>query len=162
MDFTFQNIYLWMGNKITSINVLLGSFSVFHYKLLMRYLNNLDNVGLKDKLEIIEKIWDKINTTKFWDEIDHHCNFIHIDFQVAYVWFDFQDAEVPWHLIAIAILFTLIKLPGPSYPYWGRIFIPHFANGVLLRTLWFAILWHRRPQKASKLSHSVDGNHRVL
>lgn len=64
-----------------------------------------------------------------------------------------RDAEVPWHLIAIAIFFTLIKLPGPYYPYWGRIIIPHFANGVLLRTIWFAILWYRRP-KALKLSDS--------
>ncbi|XP_058724094.1 uncharacterized protein LOC131595679 [Vicia villosa] len=64
-----------------------------------------------------------------------------------------RDAEVPWHLIAIAILFTLIKLPGPYYPYWGRILIPHFANGVLLRALWFAILWYRRP-KVLKMSES--------
>ncbi|KAJ0077567.1 hypothetical protein Patl1_36223 [Pistacia atlantica] len=61
-----------------------------------------------------------------------------------------KDAEVPWHLIAIAIFFTLLKLPGPYYPYWGRIFIPHFANGVLLRTLWFAFLWYRKPKKASE------------
>ncbi|MBA0743060.1 hypothetical protein Gotur_013259 [Gossypium turneri] len=55
-----------------------------------------------------------------------------------------KDAEVPWHLIAIAIFFTLIKLPGPYYPYWGRIFIPHIANGALFRTLWFMFLWYRR------------------
>ncbi|XP_017971353.1 PREDICTED: uncharacterized protein LOC18607879 isoform X1 [Theobroma cacao] len=60
-----------------------------------------------------------------------------------------KDAEVPWHLIAIVIIFTLIKLPGPYYPYWGRIFIPHFANGALLRTLWFMFLWHRRPKNIS-------------
>lgn len=59
-----------------------------------------------------------------------------------------KDAEVPWHLITSAIFFTLIKLPGPYYPYWGRIFVPHFANGGLLRTMWFAYLWYRRPQKA--------------
>lgn len=76
----------------------------------------------------------------------------------AYVWFDFQDAEVPWHLIGIAILFTLIKLPGPYYPYWGRILIPHFTNGALLRTIWFAILWYRRSPKASKMSHIVDAS----
>ncbi|XP_020217540.1 uncharacterized protein LOC109800996 [Cajanus cajan] len=64
-----------------------------------------------------------------------------------------KDAEVPWHLIVIAIFFTLIKLPGPYYPYWGRIFIPHFANGVLLRTIWFTILWYRRP-KSLKMSDS--------
>ncbi|CAJ2674256.1 uncharacterized protein LOC123915815 [Trifolium pratense] len=64
-----------------------------------------------------------------------------------------RDAEVPWHLIAVTIFFTLIKLPGPYYPSLGRILIPHFANGVLLRTLWFAILWYRRP-KALKILDS--------
>ncbi|XP_030450782.1 uncharacterized protein LOC115672920 [Syzygium oleosum] len=58
-----------------------------------------------------------------------------------------KDAEVPWHLIAIAVFFTMLKLPGPYYPYWGRIFIPHFANGGLLRILWYAFLWNRRPRK---------------
>lgn len=58
-----------------------------------------------------------------------------------------KDAEVPWHLIAIAVLFTLLKLPGPYYPYWGRIFIPLFANGALLRCLWFAVLWYRKPKR---------------
>ncbi|XP_048128921.1 uncharacterized protein LOC115735685 isoform X2 [Rhodamnia argentea] len=58
-----------------------------------------------------------------------------------------KDAEVPWHLIAIAVFFTMLKLPGPYYPYWGRILIPHFANGGLLRILWYAFLWNRRPQK---------------
>ncbi|KAL7002773.1 hypothetical protein U1Q18_003929 [Sarracenia purpurea var. burkii] len=60
-----------------------------------------------------------------------------------------KDAEVPWHLIAMAIFFTILKLPGPYYPYWGRIFIPHFANGGLLRTLYYAFLWLRRPEKPS-------------
>ncbi|KAG5076169.1 hypothetical protein JHK82_054864 [Glycine max] len=66
----------------------------------------------------------------------------------------FKDSEVPWHLIAIAIFFTLIKLPGPYYPYWVRIIIPHFANGVLLRTLLFAILWYRRPKALKMLGSS--------
>ncbi|OMO74184.1 hypothetical protein CCACVL1_16920 [Corchorus capsularis] len=72
-----------------------------------------------------------------------------------------KDAEVPWHLIAIAILFTLIKLPGPYYPYWGRIFIPHFANGALLRTLWLMFSWYRRPKEISGAvlpNSSVTGN----
>jgi hypothetical protein len=59
-----------------------------------------------------------------------------------------EDGKVPWHLISIAFFFAMIKLPGPYYPYWGRILIPHFANGGLLRTLWFAFLWYRRPQKS--------------
>ncbi|XP_027112407.1 uncharacterized protein [Coffea arabica] len=61
-----------------------------------------------------------------------------------------KNAEVPWHLIAVAIFFTLIKWPGPYYPYWGRLLIPHFANGALLRTLWFTFLWYRRPKKSSE------------
>ncbi|CAI0447016.1 unnamed protein product [Linum tenue] len=60
-----------------------------------------------------------------------------------------KDAEVPWHLIAIAAFFALIKLPGPYYPFWGRIFIPHMANGVLWRTLWFGFMWNRRPRNGS-------------
>ena len=83
-------------------------------------------------------------------------------FVIVYVLFDCQDAEVPWHLIAMAIFFTLIKLPGPYYPYWGRIFIPHFANGGLWRTLWFAFLWNRRPQKETLQQKSVNGGHSEL
>ncbi|KAF8409985.1 hypothetical protein HHK36_002505 [Tetracentron sinense] len=73
-----------------------------------------------------------------------------------------KEAEVPWHLFVIAISFTLLKLPGPYYPYWGRILIPHFANGGLFRTLWFVFLWFRRPREASRttLRHiSIDGGH---
>ncbi|GFP85457.1 hypothetical protein PHJA_000689400, partial [Phtheirospermum japonicum] len=53
-----------------------------------------------------------------------------------------KNAEVPWHLITVAVFFALLKFPGPYYPYWGRIFIPHFANGALWRTLWFMFLWY--------------------
>ncbi|TXG64400.1 hypothetical protein EZV62_011394 [Acer yangbiense] len=63
-----------------------------------------------------------------------------------------KNAEVPWHLIAIAIFFALVKLPGPYYPYWGRIFIPHLANGALWRTLWFAFMWYRRPKNTSEIT----------
>ncbi|KAL8144129.1 hypothetical protein V2J09_017161 [Rumex salicifolius] len=56
-----------------------------------------------------------------------------------------KDAEAPWHLFAIATFFILLKLPGPYYPYWGRILIPHFANGGLLRTLWGTYVWYKRP-----------------
>lgn len=69
-----------------------------------------------------------------------------------------KEAEVPWHLIAVAIFFTLIKLPGPYYPYWGRILIPHIANGGLLRTLWFAFLWYRRPKQAAARPETLSDN----
>ncbi|CAH2036240.1 unnamed protein product [Thlaspi arvense] len=52
-----------------------------------------------------------------------------------------KEADVPWHLIAMMMVFTLIKLPGPYYPYWGRLFVPHFANGVLVRSLWSMFFW---------------------
>ncbi|KAK4799297.1 hypothetical protein SAY86_024662 [Trapa natans] len=60
-----------------------------------------------------------------------------------------KEAEIPWHLVAIAIFFALLKFPGPYYPYWGRIFIPHVANGALVRTLWSFFWWYRRPNRAS-------------
>ncbi|KAH6767126.1 embryo defective 1273 [Perilla frutescens var. hirtella] len=62
-------------------------------------------------------------------------------------------AEVPWHLIALLVFFALLKFPGPYYPYWGRIFIPHMANGAILRTLWFLFLWFQKPQKGSENNH---------
>lgn len=69
-----------------------------------------------------------------------------------------KDAEVPWHLIAIAVFFVLLKIPGPYYPYWGRILIPHFANGALLRVFWMVYLWYRRPKEPvnAELEQGVD------
>lgn len=72
-----------------------------------------------------------------------------------------KDAEVPWHLISIAAFFTFLKLLGPYFPYWGRIFIPHFANGGLWRTLWYSFLWYRRPQRQQTRTsqrNSTDGS----
>lgn len=60
-----------------------------------------------------------------------------------------KEAEVPWHLIAMMMLFTLIKLPGPYYPYWGRLFVPHFANGVLVRALWSMFFWYKKTRNTS-------------
>ncbi|AAD43150.1 Unknown Protein [Arabidopsis thaliana] len=60
-----------------------------------------------------------------------------------------KEAEVPWHLIAMMMFFTLIKLPGPYYPYWGRLLVPHFANGVLLRALWSMFFWYKKTRNTS-------------
>ncbi|KAJ0229198.1 Embryo defective 1273 [Hirschfeldia incana] len=60
-----------------------------------------------------------------------------------------KEAEVPWHLIAMMMFFTLIKLPGPYYPYWGRLLIPHFANGVLVRALWSMFFWYKKTRNTS-------------
>ncbi|CAL9175091.1 unnamed protein product [Musa hybrid cultivar] len=58
---------------------------------------------------------------------------------------DLKEGGLPWHLLLIASFFALLKLPGPSYPYWGRLLIPHLANGGLWRTIWLIFMWYRRP-----------------
>ncbi|KAL0911195.1 hypothetical protein M5K25_019317 [Dendrobium thyrsiflorum] len=55
----------------------------------------------------------------------------------------FKEGEFPWHLLMVATFFLLLKLPGPYYPYWGRLLIPHFANGGLWRTVWLVFVWYR-------------------
>lgn len=60
---------------------------------------------------------------------------------------ELKKEDLPWHLLLIAVFFIVLKLLGPHYPYWARIFVPHFANGGLWRTLWFVFLWFRRPRE---------------
>lgn len=55
---------------------------------------------------------------------------------------DISESEYPWHLLLMALFFMLLKLPGPYYPYFGRLVIPHFANGGLCSTLWFIFWWY--------------------
>lgn len=62
---------------------------------------------------------------------------------------DLKEGETPWHLFLIASLFTLLKLPGPYYPYLGRLLIPHFANGGLCMSFWLIFMWYRRPHAKS-------------
>ncbi|KAK1303265.1 hypothetical protein QJS10_CPB11g00617 [Acorus calamus] len=69
-----------------------------------------------------------------------------------------EAGEIPWHLLVVASFFTLVKLPGPDYPYWGRLLLPHFANGGLWTTLWYAFMWYRRPRKEMEKSHVEDKN----
>ncbi|KNA14998.1 hypothetical protein SOVF_102260 isoform A [Spinacia oleracea] len=64
-----------------------------------------------------------------------------------------KDADVPWHIIGIATFLILLKLPGPYYPYWGRLFIPHFANGGLLRVFVMMYFWYQRPSKSRSLQN---------
>lgn len=56
---------------------------------------------------------------------------------------DISKWEYPWHLLLMALFFVLLKLPGPYYPYLGRLIIPHFANGGLWSILWFIFQWNR-------------------
>ncbi|XP_068655371.1 uncharacterized protein [Aristolochia californica] len=71
---------------------------------------------------------------------------------------DLKVGGFPWHLLLMAFFFTLLKLPGPYYPYWARIFVPHFANGGLWRTVWFTFLWYRQSQESSKLDLGTSIN----
>eukprot|EP00252_Welwitschia_mirabilis_P012867 TRINITY_DN28407_c0_g1_i1.p1 TRINITY_DN28407_c0_g1~~TRINITY_DN28407_c0_g1_i1.p1 ORF type:complete len:296 (-),score=47.47 TRINITY_DN28407_c0_g1_i1:440-1327(-) len=66
---------------------------------------------------------------------------------------DLQEGEFPWHLLFIASLLILLKLGGPYYPYWARLFLPQFANGGLWTTLWFA-----RGARKVKNEATVDQN----
>ncbi|KAG6492718.1 uncharacterized protein LOC122000161 [Zingiber officinale] len=65
---------------------------------------------------------------------------------------DLKEGETPWHLFLIASFFTLLKLPGPYYPYLGRLLIPHFANGGLCMSFWLIFMWYRRPHAKSEAS----------
>ncbi|XP_031483469.1 uncharacterized protein LOC116252953 [Nymphaea colorata] len=75
---------------------------------------------------------------------------------------DLEGGDFPWHLLAIAVFFLFLKLLGPYYPYWGRIFIPHFANGGLWRVLWFTFIWYRQPRESSKRMDISLGNNQSL
>ncbi|MQL99201.1 hypothetical protein Taro_031920 [Colocasia esculenta] len=70
----------------------------------------------------------------------------------------FKELEFPCHLLLIAVFFILLKLPGPYYPYWGRLSIPHFANGGLWSTLWFAFCY-RRPHESTKINGTSEAEH---
>ncbi|KMZ62000.1 hypothetical protein ZOSMA_49G00680 [Zostera marina] len=59
----------------------------------------------------------------------------------------FKEQAYPWHLLLMLTFFLLLKLPGPHYPYVGRIIVPHFANGGIWTTLWFAFQWYRNSSK---------------
>ncbi|KAJ0987110.1 hypothetical protein J5N97_005466 [Dioscorea zingiberensis] len=57
-----------------------------------------------------------------------------------------EGGGLPRHLLLVAIFFVLLKLPGPYYPYWGRLIIPHFANGALWSIAWSSFMWLRQRQ----------------
>eukprot|EP01018_Ginkgo_biloba_P013886 Gb_31998 [translate_table: standard] len=69
-----------------------------------------------------------------------------------------KEGSFPWHLVIIGAFFALVKFPGPYYPYWGRVFLPHFANGGLWITLWFAHIWYKKPSKATEIESNRGKN----
>eukprot|EP01018_Ginkgo_biloba_P006602 Gb_30168 [translate_table: standard] len=69
-----------------------------------------------------------------------------------------KEGGFPWHLLIIGSVFALIKIPGPHYPYWGRIILPHFANGGLWQTIWLAKIWYKKPSKATEVESNNGEN----
>ncbi|PKA46947.1 hypothetical protein AXF42_Ash020932 [Apostasia shenzhenica] len=66
-----------------------------------------------------------------------------------------EEGDLPWHLLLVATFFVMLKLAGPYYFYWGRLLIPHFANGGLWRMLWLVFQWSRQMIKPGP---SVSGS----
>lgn len=62
---------------------------------------------------------------------------------------DIKEGGFPWHLLLITMFFALLKLPGPYYPYWARLVIPHFANGGLWRSVWLILSQYKRTRSLS-------------
>jgi len=62
--------------------------------------------------------------------------------------------DVPWHLVAVGLFFILLKYIGPYLPVWGRITVPHFANGGLWQTIKLVNDW----RKAHSSSPGVQQN----
>ncbi|KAJ3706055.1 hypothetical protein LUZ61_009760 [Rhynchospora tenuis] len=60
-----------------------------------------------------------------------------------------KEEGKPWHLVAVASFFLLLKLLGPYCPYFLRLSVPHFANGGLWCTVWFMFMWYREHPEAT-------------
>lgn len=69
---------------------------------------------------------------------------------------NFKEGGFPWHLLAMASFFSLIKVSGPYYPYWGRIFLPHFANGGLWQTIWLTRNWHKNESQTTEVGSNGE------
>lgn len=69
---------------------------------------------------------------------------------------NFKEGGFPWHLLAMALIFSLIKVSGPYYPYWGRIFLPHFANGGLWQTIWLTRNWHKNQSQTTEVGSNGE------
>jgi hypothetical protein len=57
---------------------------------------------------------------------------------------DFETGEVAWHLIALGLFFAALKFLGPYLPIWGRVSVPHFANGGLWQVIKLANDWSKQ------------------
>lgn len=57
---------------------------------------------------------------------------------------EYETGETPWHLVQLGLLFAALKLIGPYLPGWGRVSVPHFANGGFLHVIKLVNDWKRQ------------------
>ncbi|CAM6050727.1 unnamed protein product [Sphagnum compactum] len=72
-----------------------------------------------------------------------------------------QVTEVPWHIIVVGFFFLLVKAMGPHFPAWGRVVLPHFANGGLWQTMRLLNQWRRHEARKTKVEldqHKLDSS----
>ncbi|XP_024364726.1 uncharacterized protein [Physcomitrium patens] len=55
-----------------------------------------------------------------------------------------EGRQLPWHLIALGILFVVLKLIGPVLPIWAQVSVPHFANGGLWQVAKLVNDWRKQ------------------
>lgn len=67
-----------------------------------------------------------------------------------------KEGEFPLHLLLVGFFFLMLKLPGPYYPYWGRLILPHVGNGGLWRTGWLLFVWYRGIARTGNKPVSYD------
>lgn len=57
---------------------------------------------------------------------------------------EFETGETAWHLVALSVFFVALKFIGPYLPSWGRVTVPHFANGGLWHVIKLVNDWRRQ------------------
>jgi hypothetical protein len=65
-----------------------------------------------------------------------------------------QEGRVPWHLVALGLLFLALKSITPYLPIWGRISVPHFANGGLWQVISFVNDWRKNRAEKKTVEQS--------
>ncbi|XP_024362805.1 uncharacterized protein [Physcomitrium patens] len=64
---------------------------------------------------------------------------------------DIEVGQFPWHLVALGFMFGALKFIGPYLPAWGRVSVPHFANGGLWHVIKLVIDWRRQQAEKTKV-----------
>eukprot|EP00850_Spirogloea_muscicola_P016405 SM000133S26771 [mRNA] locus=s133:21877:22458:+ [translate_table: standard] len=65
--------------------------------------------------------------------------------------------RLPWHLLAVGLILSLLKLPGARYPGWARACLPLLADGGLARVAVKVRSW-----RAARRAEAADAAEREL